>query len=104
MTGGAVENHPLAGPVAHPLAVSSAQPVTFLPEMTLPAKLITMVKIDGVPFPVFQQIFLFPGMAVETAESSGLAMVQDYVAMGEPGAVLSLDLGVGMASAAGGAL
>ncbi len=46
VTGGAVFNHPLAGPEGDAFAVSAAHPILLLPEMALTAHLVAVVHID----------------------------------------------------------
>jgi hypothetical protein len=45
VTGGAVFNHPLAGPVGDAFAVSTTHPIFFLSEMALTAHLVAVVHI-----------------------------------------------------------
>jgi hypothetical protein len=46
VTGGAVFNHPLTGPIGDALAVGTTHPIPFLPEMALSAHLVAVVHID----------------------------------------------------------
>ncbi len=45
VTGGAVLNHPLAGPIGDALAVGTTHPIFFLPEMALTAHLIAVIHV-----------------------------------------------------------
>ncbi len=56
MTGGTISYNSWACPVGDTLAMCTSDPISFLPEVTLTAKLIAMVKINLVAFLVFQII------------------------------------------------
>jgi hypothetical protein len=45
VTGGAVFNHPLAGPVGNALAMSTTHPIFFLSEMALAAQLVGVIHV-----------------------------------------------------------
>jgi len=45
VTGGAVFNHPLAGPEGDAFAVSAAHPILLLPEMALTAHLVAVIHV-----------------------------------------------------------
>ena len=45
VTGSAVFNHPLAGPVGNAFSVGTTHPIFFLPEMALTAHLVGVIHV-----------------------------------------------------------
>ena len=45
VTGSAVFNHPLAGPVGNAFSVGTTHPIFFLPEMALAAHLVGVIHV-----------------------------------------------------------
>lgn len=88
---GAAPDHPVAVPVIVPFAVGPADPVFLLPEMTLTAELVGMVKIDLVAPLEGQEVtllFMVTGGAGELL----LTMTEIDSAVGQLEAVIDLRL------------
>lgn len=101
MTGRTVKNNPIAGPIAHPLAVGASQPVTFLAEMTLTAQLVAMIKINLRAFFIFQRVQIDRMVAVNAAERTHfLTMINHNIAVGKLEGTLATDLFFGVTTAA----
>ena len=92
MTAGTVFNHPSAGPVRDALAVGTANPVFFLPEVALTAQLVAVIHIHFHAIFGFQKITLFFAVAAETGQGPRLAAVRkDNFTMGDLGSVCNPD-------------
>ena len=101
VAGGAVFNHPFACPPGDPFAVRTADPVFFLPEMTLAAQLVTVVHTHLGSFFGDQYIAIVLVVAGKTAKWLVLFPVGEvYGAVGSSNGICSSDLFVVVATAA----
>jgi len=84
MAGCTIIDNSVTSPVLDAFSMSTTNPVTFLAKMTLPTKLVAVIIIDLSTLFVLKKITLFGMMAIYTTELVPLlAMVNNYVAVGQ---------------------
>ena len=101
MTTGAIAHHPFSSPVCLAFSMGTTQPITLLPEMTLSAQFVAVIKVYLLPLGINQKIAIFLVMTLDARQFPvAAAMVDDNIPMGIKRAVCDLHLFISMADAA----